>query len=59
MWEPGHLRTLWASVACYRDSLTFFYIFMPAEPEAIDLWPIKLDVDIIKSFSLGLLLVAG
>jgi hypothetical protein len=25
MWEPRHLTTLWASMACYRDSLTFFY----------------------------------
>jgi hypothetical protein len=24
MWEPGHLTTLWASTACYRDSVTFF-----------------------------------
>jgi hypothetical protein len=22
MWEPQHLTTLWASMACYRDSLT-------------------------------------
>jgi hypothetical protein len=24
MWEPEHLTTLWASTACYRDTLTFF-----------------------------------
>jgi hypothetical protein len=24
MWESRRLATLWASVACYRDSLTFF-----------------------------------
>jgi hypothetical protein len=24
MWEPRRLTTLWASTACYRDSLTFF-----------------------------------
>jgi hypothetical protein len=23
MWEPRHLTTLWASMACYRDSLRF------------------------------------
>jgi hypothetical protein len=23
MWEPRHLTTLWASTACYRDSLFF------------------------------------
>jgi hypothetical protein len=25
MWEPRRLTTLWVSVACYRDSLTFLY----------------------------------
>jgi hypothetical protein len=25
MWEPRRLRTLWASMACYRDSSTFFH----------------------------------
>jgi hypothetical protein len=24
MWEPQHLKTLWASTACYRDTFTFF-----------------------------------
>jgi hypothetical protein len=24
MWEPRCLRTLWTSMACYRDSFTFF-----------------------------------
>jgi hypothetical protein len=23
-WEPRRLTTLWATTACYRDSLTFF-----------------------------------
>jgi hypothetical protein len=23
MWEPRHLTTLWAFMACYRDSFTF------------------------------------
>jgi hypothetical protein len=23
MWEPQHLKTLWACTACYRDSFTF------------------------------------
>jgi hypothetical protein len=27
MWEPRSLITLWASVACYRDSFTFFLSF--------------------------------
>jgi hypothetical protein len=27
MWEPCHLRTLWASTARYRDSFTFFSHF--------------------------------
>jgi hypothetical protein len=26
MWEPRRLRNLWASMACYRDSSTFFYL---------------------------------
>jgi hypothetical protein len=26
MWEPRHLTTLWAFMACYRDSFTFTYI---------------------------------
>jgi hypothetical protein len=26
MWEPQHLKTLWASTACYRDSFTFTYL---------------------------------
>jgi hypothetical protein len=24
MWEPRRLTTLWAFMACYRDSFTFF-----------------------------------
>jgi hypothetical protein len=24
MWEPQRLTTLWASIACYKDSFTFF-----------------------------------
>jgi hypothetical protein len=24
MWEPQRLTTLWASMVCYRDSVTFF-----------------------------------
>jgi hypothetical protein len=28
MWEPRRLTTLWASTACYRDSFTFYLIFM-------------------------------
>jgi hypothetical protein len=27
MWEPRRLTTLWASMACYRDSFTFFMHF--------------------------------
>jgi hypothetical protein len=27
MWDPQCLTTLWASMACYRDSFTFFIIF--------------------------------
>jgi hypothetical protein len=26
MWEPRRLTTLWAFMACYRDSFTFLYI---------------------------------
>jgi hypothetical protein len=26
MWEPRRLTTLWASTACYRDSLNFYVI---------------------------------
>jgi hypothetical protein len=26
MWEPRRLTTLWASTACYRDSLTITYM---------------------------------
>jgi hypothetical protein len=25
MWEPRRLTTLWAFMACYRDSFTFYY----------------------------------
>jgi hypothetical protein len=25
IWEPLRLTNLWASKACYRDSLTFFF----------------------------------
>jgi hypothetical protein len=25
MWEPRRLATLWASMACYRDSFTFTF----------------------------------
>jgi hypothetical protein len=27
MWEPQHLTTLWASMACYRDSFTFTFTY--------------------------------
>jgi hypothetical protein len=27
MWEPRRLTTLWASTACYRDSVTSFLPF--------------------------------
>jgi hypothetical protein len=30
MWEPQRLTTLWASMACYRDSFTFAYQHIPA-----------------------------
>jgi hypothetical protein len=34
MWEPGHLTTLWASRACYRDSSTFFVtVFWNTTPD--------------------------
>jgi hypothetical protein len=32
LWEPWHLITLWASMACYRDSFTFF-IFMQSRSQ--------------------------
>jgi hypothetical protein len=28
MWEPGHLATLWAFTACYRDSFTAIFTWM-------------------------------
>jgi hypothetical protein len=28
MWEPRRLTTLWASTACYRDSLFFLLIIL-------------------------------
>jgi hypothetical protein len=28
MWEPQHLTTLWAFMACYRDSFTFYLNFL-------------------------------
>jgi hypothetical protein len=27
MWESRRVTTLWACTACYRDSLTYFFIF--------------------------------
>jgi hypothetical protein len=29
MWEPRRLTTLWAFMACYKDSFTFFYLYCP------------------------------
>jgi hypothetical protein len=29
MWEPRRLTTLWAFMACYRDSFTFTFIIRP------------------------------
>jgi hypothetical protein len=29
MWDPQCLTTLWASMACYRDSFTFLYVHLP------------------------------
>jgi hypothetical protein len=28
MWEPRCLTTLWAVMACYRDSFSFFYFYL-------------------------------
>jgi hypothetical protein len=28
IWEPRHLRTLWASTACYRDSYIIIIIIL-------------------------------
>jgi hypothetical protein len=28
MWEPRHLTTLWTSTACYRDSFTFYTVYI-------------------------------
>jgi hypothetical protein len=27
MWEPWHLRTLWPSMACHRDSFTLLFLY--------------------------------
>jgi hypothetical protein len=24
MWEPQHIKALWASTACYKDGVTFY-----------------------------------
>jgi hypothetical protein len=29
MWEPWRLTTLWAFMARYRDSFTYFYVYLP------------------------------
>jgi hypothetical protein len=29
MWQLQHLTPLWATIACYRDSFTFFLFFLP------------------------------
>jgi hypothetical protein len=26
IWQPRHLTTLWASMACYRETFTFFFL---------------------------------
>jgi hypothetical protein len=31
MWEPQHLKTLWANMACYRDSFIFFLPYQMLE----------------------------
>jgi hypothetical protein len=31
MWEPQHLTTLWAFMACYRDSYTLFTFYVTLE----------------------------
>jgi hypothetical protein len=51
MWEPRRLTTLWASMACYRDSFTFFFFtFFRNVGELVDYTvrrrnPTKLAVD--------------
>jgi hypothetical protein len=27
VWDPGRLTTLWASTACYKDSVTIYFYF--------------------------------
>jgi hypothetical protein len=39
MWEPRRLTTLWASMACYRDSFTFLHL-----TETINILKVLIDV---------------
>jgi hypothetical protein len=39
MWDPRRLTTLWAFMACYRDSFIFFYLFLLTEKEWKLSWP--------------------
>jgi hypothetical protein len=32
LWEPPYLISLWASTACYRDRLAFFFFFLQTTP---------------------------
>jgi hypothetical protein len=44
MWDPQRLTTLWAFTACYRDSFTFFFLFLlPFQIRNIYHLPLQLD----------------
>jgi hypothetical protein len=44
MWEPQHLTTLWTSTACYRDTLTLYFIYAIAATPRIGRYAINSDV---------------
>jgi hypothetical protein len=38
MWEPRRLTTLWAFIACYRDSFAFFAYTVWTEKVGVDMY---------------------
>jgi predicted transcriptional regulator with HTH domain len=54
MWDLQHLTTLWTSMACYRDSFTFYFLFFNFYPWQEYFAPLCLNVKKLNSWVLTL-----
>jgi hypothetical protein len=51
MWEPRRLTTLWAFMACYRDSFYFIFKFLVAQYGYLSIYGFTALVDLSRFFN--------